>query len=127
MGTQRKVTDPIIEEKLNGFKAKLTESGYAPRTVMGYACDVRIYLLTGLPATKESVKKYFDGLKEGVTERKRLNNIRKQRVSALRYCDYLDGNEEKLQGWRHYFNIRKEKRVCNEDCFNCIYPDCIMY
>lgn len=123
----RKITDPGMEEKVDGFRAKLKENGYAYSTIKGYVRDVRIFLRTGLPATKEEVKRYFDGLKEIKSDKTNLNNIRRQRVAALRYCDYLEGNEEKLHGWKHYLNIRREKRKCNEDCFNCIYPDCIMY
>lgn len=125
MANHRKITDPELVKKINLFRVSLMTKGYASATIKEYVKGASNYLLTGLPITKEAIEKYYNELKEDKT--RKLNPVRKERVAALRYLDCQNGNEENLKGWMKYLSRRKDpEKICDEDCFNCIYPDCIL-
>lgn len=54
---------------------------------------------------------YYQDNKEVIKEQARQNRIRENREKGI------INNTDKTK--------KKKKQVCNEDCFNCIFADCI--
>ena len=54
---------------------------------------------------------YYQDNKEIIKEQARQNRIRKNRKNGIM------NNTDKTK--------KVKKKVCNEDCFNCIFADCI--
>ena len=100
--------------ELREFRQWLKNGGINKKSVSIYATSVSRYLETGNGFEKEEIKRYFDRLEQG--GKTKMNSARAG-VSA--YIRFLNGDE---RARKH----KKERPTCNEDCFHCIYDDCIM-
>lgn len=100
--------------ELNDFRMWLKEQGVFPQKAR--------YLLRGAAELNSSgIEKDLSKLKEykqyllnnNTTERKAYDMVR----GAEYYMRFLNG-EDNILG--------KEHAVCNRDCFNCPFPDCVI-
>lgn len=99
----------ITKEEKEAFKSKLRELGYKSTTICTYANGAEQYMATGNALDSETVTNYWN-----TNFGKRMNM---QRLGTLAYIRFIQGipikdtHEPLFKG-------------CDEDCFNCPYPDC---
>lgn len=118
--------DPALLASLDVYKAELVDLGYSGGSVRDYVSSAGKYLETGRPLTKEAIEEYIQEKLDAVVgypkKRARIHTIK---AGIMRYFDLFDGCAEGEQNHLTKSNRVGAVKVCDEDCFNCIYPDCI--
>ena len=120
------ITDPDILASLEVFLEKMRECGYAEATARGYVGMAAAYIDTGLPMTIEAIEQYYDGLLKTIgQDKKKRARLYTKKAGTMRYYDCFYGSGLASDGKNGQTNRLGTGKKCNEDCFNCIYPDCI--
>lgn len=77
---------------------------------------VRMYLATDKPLTEEAVNSWIDEIYQlGLRGRNRTDS----RKALDTFIAYIHGDEIDHE------KIKVGKPICDMDCFNCPYPDCV--
>ena len=120
------LTDPDLLESLGLFAEELLDLGYSSGTILDYVRNAGKYLATGRPVTEEAIAEYVKEQLELIgpdqKKRKRIHNIKS---SILRYYEIIVNGDGYYSADRPRPNRLGARKVCDEDCFNCKYPDCI--
>ena len=102
------------EPRMAGFREALSAKGYGRKTISIYCSGIKKYMEAGYPmdpafafklSNKAEWKEFLPSHQTGI----------------LKFMDYISGKplQERI--------IRKRKNnKCNYDCFNCVYPDCVL-
>lgn len=118
--------DPALLASLDVYMGAMIEMGYAEGTIRDYISSAGKYLETGRPMTKEAIDEYIEEKLAAVgndpSKRKRVHTIK---AGVLRYFELFDGCEDGKLNELAKSNRLGMGKVCDEDCFNCKYPDCI--
>ena len=101
--------------ELSEFRQWLADGGINRKSVSCYATSVQRYLKAGGSFESEEIERYFSRLEMEGTKA-RMNSARAGISAYIRY----------MRGDKTARKRKKPKATCNEDCFNCIYDDCIM-
>ena len=115
-----------LDESMKEFKSYLKESGYAKSVVFDYAHSARDYIDLGEQLDEQSISAYFDSLKKDGTLKQKPASRKKAGVVA--YCRFVNGDRSGMRTEKKQYEKRRyrgEYRGCDEDCFNCKYPDCL--
>ena len=81
---------------------------------------------------KEYLKRYREQNKEKIAERNRKYYQENKEQIAEQQREYYQENKEQIAEYqKEYYQENKEKlrnkyNICDMDCFNCIYDDCII-
>lgn len=106
------------DERIYTFKDALTKAGFSQYTVMSYAAAVKRYINAGCVLDMTEAKKHFKYLKEHGTKYSNTTS-----AAVYSFIDYIEGkpvkHKQRRTGKQLYFG-------CDEDCFNCKYPDCYL-
>lgn len=112
------------EEKIEQFRTALREAEYTRTAITTYLRAAAIYLSEGNEVTPEAISDYYAKQNvEGLTNTQR-KAIYTRKAGTMRFYEMVGGGKAHPRGQKHK---RTYKRECNKDCFNCVYPDCIMY
>lgn len=100
--------------ELKNFRMWLKEQGVFPQKARYLLRGAAEFNRLGMEKDLSKIPEYKEYLlKNGTTERKACDFVK----GAEYYIRYLNGED----------NILADARsVCNKDCFNCPFPDCIM-
>ena len=118
--------DPAQEEQIELFRQRLKNYGYTSGSVTAYLRAAALYLTAGQEMTPEAIDKYFDEKyhEEGITKRKK-SQLCTAKTGVKRFYELLYDDDGELNVAQKHLEKYGMEKVCNEDCFNCIYPDCI--
>ena len=119
------ITDPALLASLDVYMSAMIEQGYSEGTIRDYVSNAGKYLETGRPLTKESIEEYIKEKLSTIPDPKKRKRIHTVRSGIMRYFELFDGCDT-----GNIDNLPRSRRlgvhkVCDEDCFNCKYPDCI--
>lgn len=103
-------------ESIKRFNERLTELGYTKNTISIYITGAMRYMETGNAWDDETVTNYWQGLFDRGEIKVSSRNM--HRRGTIAYRDFLKGQSIKPNSRPKKFN------GCDEDCFNCPYPDC---
>ena len=99
--------------EMAGFREALLDGGFNKSTVGRYCSGVKKYMEAGFPLDPE----FASGLEGNPV----WNNISAvYRTGVRKYMDYISGKPLNCQ-----VEMRHHDNVCDYDCFNCKYDDCI--
>ena len=117
---RNKIIEP--DERINPFRVALYEAGFSAGTSYNYAKGARVLVLSGCSLTQEGLGECFHKL--------RYDNIRQRQVhktGAKLFIEFINGREIIRHDPVNKTGVRGRRNVwkgCDEDCFNCKYPDC---
>jgi len=96
------------------YRIWLLEAGYSPRTISKYLRSIYIFQKDGFDLTDENIGIWQDKLTEDGVAKKSIAEF----IAGLKkYRQFINGEP--------CFN-KYTKFRCDEDCFRCKYPDCLM-
>lgn len=106
---------------LAGFNDALIDAGFSVKTADTYLSIVRRYMETYTEFSEKSADEFIRYYEDkGCTE----SHVNRVKLSTGFFLDFVSGKDI----------VRKKERTpringskfkgCNDDCFNCIYPDC---
>lgn len=107
------------DERFSQFRTELERLGYSKSSVWDYAAGAREYVLTGKDLTKEEIDDYF---KNNTSSSYVVNKTHK--TGTMLFLKFINGEPivrriRKEGRWK-----KKRFNGCDDDCFNCPYPDC---
>ncbi len=118
--------DPELLASLDVFMASLIELGYSEGTIRDYVRNAGKYLATGRPVTEEAIAEFVkDELESIGTDQRKRKRIQNIKTSILRFYDIIVNGDGSYSEDRPRPNRLGARKICDEDCFNCKYPDCI--
>ena len=123
MNKSYNITDPKLIRQLEDFAKWLYNGGYSEETSRTYMNNAAKYLVKGNEPTKLAVEAYYYmKLAAPNINRTEKRKLYVQKAGVMRYVEYLSGENLDMSTDKRKHRLKK---VCNKDCFNCIYPDCI--
>lgn len=105
------------DERIGDFKKAMEDVGFSYYTSRSYAAAVARYIKHGGILDKEYAKDYFTEL------RRQGKNEAEGQASVLSFIGFINGEPVKRRVRK---NSRRIYYGCNEDCFNCVYDDCML-
>ena len=120
------ITDPALLASLDVYASAMFERGYSAVTIRDYVSNAGKYLETGRPLTVEAIDEYIQEKLDAIGDKpKKRARIHTVKTGIMRYFELFDGCDV-----GEINNLPKSNRlgtgkICDEDCFNCKYPDCI--
>ena len=115
-----------VNEGLQDFKQSMKDANVAKSTLFDYLKSTRMYLETGLPLEKEAVADYWKSQEQQglITKRERI----RRKAGVMAYLRFINGQSVMTDyGSVRQANLKARElwHGCDEDCFNCIYSDCL--
>lgn len=102
-------------ENLLDYRLWLMDSGLYPQAIVCYLKGVDMFQKTGMDVTKENLAIFRAKLEsEGISHRRSREMV----VGVENYERYKRGEPISTK-------LKLNKFSCDEDCFNCKYPDCM--
>ena len=118
--------DPALLASLDVYMGALIDFGYSEGTIRDYVSSAGKYLETGRPMTKEAIEEYIEEKLAIVGDNpKKRGRIHTIKSGVMRYFELFDGCDGDELNKLAKSNRLGTGKVCDEDCFNCKYPDCI--
>lgn len=118
--------DPALLASLDVYMGALIDFGYSEGTIRDYVSSAGKYLETGRPMTKEAIEEYIEEKLAAVGDNpKKRGRIHTIKSGVMRYFELFDGCDGDELNKLARSNRLGMGKVCDEDCFNCKYPDCI--
>lgn len=120
-----------LDEKksiLKKYRAFLIRQGYHTSWIGIQMYWTRLYLASDKPITNPAVIKWVSQLGElGMKGRNKADSKR----CLLQFVEYISGNiyekeVHQIEPDGGKLGMKKGKVVCDMDCFNCQYEDCIL-
>jgi hypothetical protein len=111
--------DNSLHPELKNYRRALLDAGYKPDVVYGYVQGAKRYLEKGLPLDRESAKKWIAESKEAGHEIKGTH-----KTGVYSFIKFLCGDPLIRKNRKNKLGIDYQN-ICEEDCFNCTYKDCV--
>ena len=114
-------TIPEPDERIQLYRDALAKAGFSVGTVYDYAKGARLFLLSKKQLNKEGLDEFFS---EEEYSNPRSRQVHK--TGAKTFLDFINGRElvHHTPQNKRGSNGKRRWHGCNEDCFNCEYPDC---
>lgn len=116
--------DNAVHPRLAEFRQQLRNAGFNKSIVCKYCCGVKKHIEKGLPLNYDLAQEYFHKCKKNGDY---VNKSHKTGVYT--FIKFLDGvkvtkREDciRVKGVPAY---SRSANICDEDCFNCKYSDCV--
>ena len=118
--------DPDLLASLDVYMAELIDLGYSEGTIRDYVSSAGKYLETGRPLTKEAIEEYIQEKLDVIGDNKRKRGrVHTIKTGIMRYFELFDGCDGETLNKLIKQDGPSTRKICDEDCFNCKYPDCI--
>ena len=95
------------------FRVWLIEANYSTRTVSRFLKGIYTFTQEGYELNEENIGKWKEKLLQDGMEKKKIGDFT---AGVKKYILFLNGEQ---------IVNRYNKFQCNDDCFNCPYPDCL--